>query len=324
MLEDELYEPIVSWTPAGDSFVVKNMNDFTKHVLPRHFRHSNFASFVRQLNKYDFHKVKSASSSSTSGNSLDDLMMDPMSAIGGGANNSNISATGDQIWEFKHPDFIRGREDLLENVKRKAPTGKKLKGPGDGDREGSPTMFDNNPHEIASRAAESYTELKGQVATLTAVQEQMNRHIDGLTKQYQGIIGEMLTWQRNMVQQDQLMQNLIQYLMNMENGEHAKQAFYSRAYSQTLTIPSWCRTSKRRKEGRGRRSRCAAADFGLLGWWTLVGRTFYRRTRGPPTDRLILRCSPRFVLADERNHPSDSGATDTAGSLVFCCQRSIV
>ncbi|KAK0549191.1 kinase-regulated stress-responsive transcription factor skn7 [Tilletia horrida] len=219
MLEDELYEPIVSWTPAGDSFVVKNMNDFTKHVLPRHFRHSNFASFVRQLNKYDFHKVKSANASA-SGASLDDLMMDPL-----GANNPNISASGDQIWEFKHPDFIRGREDLLENVKRKAPTGKKLKGPGDGDREGSPTMFDNNPHEIANRAAEGYSELKGQVATLTAVQEQMNRHIDGLTKQYQGIIGEMLTWQRNMVQQDQLMQNLIQYLMNMENerGKEAKQ-----------------------------------------------------------------------------------------------------
>ena len=38
--------------------MVKDMNEFTKSILPRMFKHSNFASFVRQLNKYDFHKVK--------------------------------------------------------------------------------------------------------------------------------------------------------------------------------------------------------------------------------------------------------------------------
>lgn len=73
MLEDQSFQSVVSWGPQGDCFVVKvniltsgvlpvdarqDMNEFTKSILPRMFKHSNFASFVRQLNKYDFHKVK--------------------------------------------------------------------------------------------------------------------------------------------------------------------------------------------------------------------------------------------------------------------------
>lgn len=61
MLEDTSFADVVSWGPQGDCFVVKDMNEFTKSILPRMFKHSNFASFVRQLNKYDFHKVRSRS-----------------------------------------------------------------------------------------------------------------------------------------------------------------------------------------------------------------------------------------------------------------------
>ncbi len=57
MLEDTAFSQVVCWGPHGDCFVVKDMNEFTKTILPRMFKHSNFASFVRQLNKYDFHKV---------------------------------------------------------------------------------------------------------------------------------------------------------------------------------------------------------------------------------------------------------------------------
>lgn len=193
MLDDTSYASIVSWGPTRDSFIVKDMNDFTKHVLPRHFRHSNFASFVRQLNKYDFHKVKTP-----------------------GEQGQPQHLGVDQLWEFRHPAFIQGREDMLENVKRKVPTGKKI-----GKREGEDSPRDQSPSmpgaaDAADKGAEEYSKLKDQVATLTASQDQMTSHINNLTKQYQGVIGEMLTFQKNMVQQDQLMQNLIQYLMNLE------------------------------------------------------------------------------------------------------------
>lgn len=100
MLLDEKYVDVVRWTPSGTSFVVLNTNEFTKKILPIHFKHSNFASFVRQLNKYDFHKVKIPTEE------------------------KQTYQYGDDAWEFQHPDFKRDDMDALENIRRKPPTKK--------------------------------------------------------------------------------------------------------------------------------------------------------------------------------------------------------
>ena len=51
-VEDPTTSHIVSWSRGGASFVVWDPHAFSRDLLPRYFKHSNFSSFVRQLNTY--------------------------------------------------------------------------------------------------------------------------------------------------------------------------------------------------------------------------------------------------------------------------------
>ncbi|KAH7249702.1 HSF-type DNA-binding-domain-containing protein [Fusarium redolens] len=96
MLEDPAHQDVARWGKDGDTFVVVENEKFTRSILPKHFKHSNMASFVRQLNKYDFHKVRQT-------------------------NDSGSAANGANTLEFKHPNFRVGSKDDLDNIRRKAP-----------------------------------------------------------------------------------------------------------------------------------------------------------------------------------------------------------
>ncbi|PCH37649.1 hypothetical protein WOLCODRAFT_130410 [Wolfiporia cocos MD-104 SS10] len=176
MLEDTSWSHVVSWGPQGDCFVVKDMNEFTKSILPRMFKHSNFASFVRQLNKYDFHKVK----------------------------NSDDNQFGEHSWTFRHPDFHVDRRDALENIKRKVPAARKSTG--------------RNPASPSPPSA-TVEALQATVERLVRDQEELVAHVRNLESNYQNVLSEMVNFQRNMAQQDGLMQNLIQYFLQLENGK---------------------------------------------------------------------------------------------------------
>eukprot|EP00158_Paraphelidium_tribonemae_P009738 Partr_v1_DN28945_c0_g1_i2_m24932 putative response regulator len=92
MVGNPHFLPLVYWTGDGDSFIITNQVEFSRVVLPALFKHSNFSSFVRQLNKYDFHKVR---------------------------NSELAKKLGSKAWEFRHPFFLKSAPNLLKNIRRK-------------------------------------------------------------------------------------------------------------------------------------------------------------------------------------------------------------
>ena len=85
---------INTWNTAGDAFIIVSPTLFSQTVMGKYFKSNKFNSFVRQLNFYGFRK------SSREGYSEE-------------------RSPSSRTWEFKHPQFLRGRKDLLVKIRRK-------------------------------------------------------------------------------------------------------------------------------------------------------------------------------------------------------------
>ncbi|KAF9512664.1 hypothetical protein BS47DRAFT_1284127, partial [Hydnum rufescens UP504] len=95
MISDPKSAHFIAWTELGTSFVVSSVGEFSRSILGSHFKHNNFSSFVRQLNMYGFHKINRTP-------------------------RAQRTSSDNQVWEFSHQKFLRGRPDLLDEIKRKA------------------------------------------------------------------------------------------------------------------------------------------------------------------------------------------------------------
>jgi len=76
------------WSDDGKSVVILDAVAFARDVCPRYYRHSNFDSFKRNMNMYQFVKSKPR-------------------------------GYGSQPQVFTHKHFLRGREDLLVLIRRR-------------------------------------------------------------------------------------------------------------------------------------------------------------------------------------------------------------
>eukprot|EP01029_Cantina_marsupialis_P023121 TRINITY_DN570_c0_g2_i1.p1 TRINITY_DN570_c0_g2~~TRINITY_DN570_c0_g2_i1.p1 ORF type:complete len:505 (+),score=155.13 TRINITY_DN570_c0_g2_i1:230-1744(+) len=88
MINSPANNELVYWSANGESFCIQNIDVFEKTILPKHFKHSKFSSFVRQLNFYGFKKL-------------------------------HFNGSSKDIWEFKHPNFRKNHPELLRDIKRR-------------------------------------------------------------------------------------------------------------------------------------------------------------------------------------------------------------
>ncbi|KAL4939838.1 hypothetical protein BDV06DRAFT_30039 [Aspergillus oleicola] len=111
-LDESKNTDLIRWSDDGNSFIVLDEDEFAKTLIPELFKHNNYASFVRQLNMYGFHKKVGLSDNS-------------MRA----SERKNKSPS-----EYANPYFKRGHPDLLWLIQKpKNTTGggpKPTKGPG--------------------------------------------------------------------------------------------------------------------------------------------------------------------------------------------------
>ncbi|XP_042556672.1 heat shock factor protein 4 isoform X4 [Dipodomys spectabilis] len=157
---------LIRWSPSGTSFLVSDQSRFAKEVLPQYFKHSNMASFVRQLNMYGFRKVVSIEQ--------------------GGL----LRPERDHV-EFQHPSFVRGREQLLERVRRKVPA---LRG------------------EDSRWRPEDFGRLLSEVQAFRGAQESTEARLRELRQQNEILWREVVTLRQIHGQQQRVIGKLIQCL----------------------------------------------------------------------------------------------------------------
>ncbi|EHH28840.1 Heat shock factor protein 1, partial [Macaca mulatta] len=156
----------------GNSFHVFDQGQFAKEVLPKYFKHNNMASFVRQLNMYGFRKVVHIEQGGLVKPERDDT-------------------------EFQHPCFLRGQEQLLENIKRKVTSVSTLKS-----------------EDIKIRQ-DSVTKLLTDVQLMKGKQECMDSKLLAMKHENEALWREVASLRQKHAQQQKVVNKLIQFLISL-------------------------------------------------------------------------------------------------------------
>ncbi|KEY66963.1 hypothetical protein S7711_05083 [Stachybotrys chartarum IBT 7711] len=180
-LEEGKNEDLIRWSSKGDSFIVLDEDEFAKTLIPELFKHNKYASFVRQLNMYGFHKRVGLSDNS-------------MRA----SERKNKSPS-----EYSNPFFRRGHPNLLWLINKPSSGNKSKKGSksADGDVDSEEEVGVEEPLNTTTTAANVPTGRSLPPAESQPLQKKemavIREDIKTLRDQQKYILGAITQLQRN-------------------------------------------------------------------------------------------------------------------------------
>uniref|UniRef100_A0A2A4JYD3 HSF-type DNA-binding domain-containing protein n=1 Tax=Heliothis virescens TaxID=7102 RepID=A0A2A4JYD3_HELVI len=176
LVNDTETNHLISWSPGGKTFVIKNQADFARELLPLYYKHNNMASFIRQLNMYGFHKITSVE-------------------------NGGLRYEKDEI-EFSHPCFMKGHAYLLEHIKRKIANPKSI-------------VTSNESGEKVLLKPELMNKVLSDVKQMKGKQESLDAKFSAMKQENEALWREVAILRQKHIKQQQIVNNLIQFLMSL-------------------------------------------------------------------------------------------------------------
>ncbi|XP_068199422.1 heat shock factor protein 2 isoform X2 [Antennarius striatus] len=174
LVEDSDTNECICWSQEGNSFLVLDEQRFAKEILPKLFKHNNMASFIRQLNMYGFRKV---------------IHIDT----------GIVKQEKSGPIEFQHPYFTHGRDELLENIKRK--------------------VSNTRPEDNKIRH-EDLTKILASVQNVHSKQENIDARLATLKRENEALWREISDLRQKHSHHQQLIKKLIQFIVTLVQNNH--------------------------------------------------------------------------------------------------------